>query len=312
MEKTPLVAVGVPVYRGAEFVGETLASILAQRDVRFRVEISVDGADEASAAACGPFLRDDRVRLRISPRRLGWVGNSALVLRAACATGARYVAIQPHDDLMCPNYLATLVRVAEREKGAVTFSDLQAFGDRDNILHQDAVRGSPFERQLALLTSHHNAVAYRGLTRTDALRALPTISGNRFSDFAADTVWMARLARAGELICVPEPLYRKRYHAANTHGAWMQWPLDRKLAAWSTHCGDMLLEALPVARTAAERSALRAAAVSRLLQRGERLGPYARVIRALPQSRKRRLRWRFEATVGLRHLRGRIGPAGGA
>ena len=73
----PLICVGVPVWNGADIVGETLESVLRQRDVQLAVFISVDGADTLSAEACRPFLSDPRVRLAIQPERLGWVRNSA-------------------------------------------------------------------------------------------------------------------------------------------------------------------------------------------------------------------------------------------
>ena len=96
---SPLVVVGIPVWQGANFVGETLRSVLAQEGVALRVVISVDGRDEASAAACVPFLSEARVKLVVQSSRLGWVRNSAVVLAAAVAEAADYACIQPHDDI---------------------------------------------------------------------------------------------------------------------------------------------------------------------------------------------------------------------
>jgi glycosyltransferase involved in cell wall biosynthesis len=45
--RRPTVCVGVPVWRGAEYVGETLDSLLRQRGVALTLVVSVDGADEA-------------------------------------------------------------------------------------------------------------------------------------------------------------------------------------------------------------------------------------------------------------------------
>ena len=54
----PLIGVGVPVWRGAAFVAETLESVLNQRGVRFKLFISIDGADADSERACLPFASD--------------------------------------------------------------------------------------------------------------------------------------------------------------------------------------------------------------------------------------------------------------
>src|SRR5207247_2207458 len=127
-----------------------------------------------------------------------------------------YACLQPHDDIMEETYLSSLLAVAEAApQAAVVYSDIRAFGDGDNLIHQPSVIGSPLARLATLLIDHFNAVAFRGLTRVSALRAVEPISGNPFDDFAADTVWMARLATVGDLICVPRSLYRKRYPAGN-------------------------------------------------------------------------------------------------
>jgi hypothetical protein len=84
-----------------------------------------------------------------------------------------------------------------------------------------------------------------------ALKAVEPMAGNPVNDFAVDTVWMTRLATQGDLVCVPRPLYRKRYHAGNTHGAWTHWPREQRIAAWTWHCLDMLREAAKVANDSA-------------------------------------------------------------
>src|SRR5262249_3936644 len=156
-------------------------------------------ADAESELACRPFLADPRVRLHVQPERLGWVRNSAAVLAEAVETGADYACIQPHDDVLAPGYLAMLVEVAEASPGAaVVYSDMEVLGSRRGLERQPSVTGSPLGRQLALLLDHFNGVAYRGLTRVSTLARVPPIAGNAHDDFAADTVWMSRLALAGE------------------------------------------------------------------------------------------------------------------
>ena len=103
----PLIAIGVPVWRAADFVAETLESALNQRGVRFKLIVSIDGADEESEQACRAFASDTRVRIIAQPRRLGWVRNTAAVLQV-CQEHAEFVCLLPHDDLIEPDYLATL------------------------------------------------------------------------------------------------------------------------------------------------------------------------------------------------------------
>jgi GT2 family glycosyltransferase len=311
MRRTPRICVGVPVWGGAGFVAETLESVLRQRGVGLTVVVSVDGADQASEAACRPFLADPRVRLLVQPRRLGWVGNCSAALGAAAMAGADYACLQPHDDVLDDDYLAALLAAAEANpEAAVVYSDIQAFGTHDVLIRQATVAGSPLERQVAMLRDHFDAVAFRGLTRVSALlRSLP-MAGNPCRDFAADTVWMARQALAGDLVRVPLALYRKRYHADNTHTRWSHWSRRRKLRAWTRHCLDMLAEALKAAGSTAERRRLREAARARLLLRATPIGPCRKEVGALRTLERARMRSRFAAAAALRADIG--GPAGSA
>jgi hypothetical protein len=235
--------------------------------------VAIDGDDDTSFAACEPFLGDERIGIVRHARRLGWVGNIGHLFAAGARSGAAYVVIQPHDDLMRPGYLAALVAQAERSPGAAAvYSEIGVLGD-SRVFRVPAVTGTPFERQRAMLTTQYSAAAIRGLTRVAALALVPPIAGNDAGDFAVDTVWCARLATVGELLLVPEVLYLKRYHAGNTHMKWATWARDRKIAAWKRHCLDMLAEAFAVAANAREAEQLMQFAMGRLV-RGVAGSPY--------------------------------------
>ena len=299
--RTLRICVAVPVWRGADYVAETLESVLRQRGPELTVIVSVDGGDETSAAACRPFLADPRVRLLVQPRRLGWVGNSSAALAAAAAEPVDYVCLQPHDDVLEDEYLATLLAAAEANPdAAVVYSDIQTFGTLDRVIQQPTIAGSPFERQIGLLRDHFAAVAFRGLTRVSALRSILPMTGNPCENFAADTVWMARQALVGDLVRVPHPLYRKRFHGNNTHTQWFAWPHERKMTAWIRHCLDMLAEALKASRTQSERRMLHRAARMRLIQRATATSPYLDDLAGMNPLARARLRARFDAAAALR------------
>lgn len=301
----PLIGVGIPTWRGTNFVAETLEAVLKQKGVRFKVFISIDGADSDTERACLAFASEPRVQIVLQPRRLGWVRNTAAVL-AGASEQAEFVCVQPHDDWIEADYLATLLDAAARHPdAAVVFSDLAAFGTRHETISQQSVIGTPYERQLLLLARHYNAVAYRGLIRTSALKTVPAISGNDWDDFACDTVWMARLARAGNLVRVPRVLYHKQYHENSTHAEWTTWHRWQKVAAWIRHCLDMLAEALAVATTIDQRRQLIDAARARLCLTHIELGPYARLIKALSPASRWGMRAAFEARAA---TRSDIGP----
>jgi GT2 family glycosyltransferase len=270
----PTVCVGVPVWRGAEYVAETLESLLAQRGVALTVVVSVDGADETSVAACRPFLADSRVAVVVQPQRLGWVGNSSAVLAEAASRGTDYACLQPYDDVLENDYLAELTAAAAGNPvAAVVYSDMQGFGADETLIRQPTVAGSPFERQLRLLREHFAAAPFRGLMRVSTLRSIIPIAGNRCDDYAADTVWMARQALHGDLVRVPLVLYRKRYHARNTHTQWWSWSHKRRMTAWIVHCLDMLAVALQATVVPSERRKLHEAALWRVMHRAAWTNP---------------------------------------
>lgn len=297
----PTVCVSVPVWRGAEYVAETLESLLGQRGVALTVVVSVDGADETSVAACRPFLADSRVAVVVQPRRLGWVGNSSAVLAEAASRGTDYVCLQPYDDVLENDYLAELTAAAAgNPAAAVVYSDMQGFGADDTLIRQTTVAGSPFERQLSLLREHFAAAPYRGLMRVSTLRSIIPIAGNRCDDFAADTVWMARQALHGDLVRVPLVLYRKRFHTTNTHTQWWAWPHQRRMTAWIAHCVDMLAVALQATIVPSERGLLHEAALWRVMQRAAWTSPKQNIAMSRPS----------RIGLGLRFAAGTIVHAG--
>jgi glycosyltransferase involved in cell wall biosynthesis len=261
----PRIGLAIPTWRGAVFLAETLDSALAQRGVDLAVFVGVDGDDAETRAVAEGYSGDSRVRVVGRRSRLGWVGNTSATLAGVVATGVDFAAILPHDDIVDPDYLRTLHAVlADQPQAACAYSDLVCFGDNDVTVRQTSVTGAPVERQMALLRRHRSAVAWRGLTRASVLKAALPMAGNGEGDFAADTVWMARLARFGELIRVPRALYRKRIHPGNTHVVWSEWGGRRKTDAWLEHCRDMFAESIAVAETDEDRRRLRGAAARRM------------------------------------------------
>jgi len=260
--KKAQITVGVPVYRGARFLEETLQSIQVQTTRDIRVVISVDGADPESEAVCQPFLSDERFSIVIQPDRLGWVGNINWLMHQV---DTPFWCYYQQDDLTDPRYFEVLLEAAGRApEAAVVYCDIVAFGTQSRKSSKPSITGIPAVRQLALLYGHHSAVAFRGLTRLEALRESGGLVTNEVENYSVDTTWLSGVAVWGDLIRVPGDLYFKRYHEDNVHTKWADWPEEKRTRAWIVHCADMLEVTFKVNANLQERRLLWLAAVNRL------------------------------------------------
>ena len=257
------VTVGMPVYRGEQFVVEAVESVLAQTHRDWKVIFSIDGQDPACEEICSRYLTDPRFQLFVQPERVGWLRNIGWLQQQA--DGEFWCYLQ-QDDLIDPTYFEALIDHARRwPSAAVVYCDIETFGDRTQNFALPSVVGSAFARQLSLLTDHFAGVAFRGLTRVAALRETGGgIVANDAEDFAAESVWSATMATWGDLHQVPVTLYRKRYHAENVHSEWVAWDRPRRTNAWVAHCHDVLQVAVSVEASQPERWLLWFATLIRL------------------------------------------------
>jgi glycosyltransferase involved in cell wall biosynthesis len=223
----------VPVYQAEAFLAETIDALLAQTHRDFVALLSVDASRDRSLDLARSYERDPRVRVYAQPRRLGWVGNGNWLLRRVRTP---FYCILPHDDTIAPEYLERLHRLLElHPRAAVAYTDLEGYGLHEKVYVQEPVLGERHERVLDFVRAHLAAVAYRGLVRA-AVAGAPPIPDAMPHDLFADTLWMAKLARRGELVRHPEILYRKRYHAESAHAGWLGWSDSERAELWRAHC----------------------------------------------------------------------------
>jgi glycosyltransferase involved in cell wall biosynthesis len=257
------VTVGVPIYRGKLYLEESLASVRDQTYPEMEVIMSLDGPDPECEEICRKFLTDSRFRLVIQPLRLGWLPHTNWLMSRVQTD---FWHLQEQDDVIEPTFLETLVRyAAEHPDVAAAYTDLRAFGTVDYHMEMSPVIGSPVIRQLKLIYEHFSGVAPLGLIRTEALRRSGGLHVNEVENFAADTAFMAGLARWGELHRLPVELYRKRVHAESTCAKWPEWPTERQFTAWQVHCLDMLRQAFLIDATPHDRRLLWLAVIERLV-----------------------------------------------
>ena len=256
------VTVCVPVFNAANFLAETLDSVSAQSLPDLRVLISVDRGSDDSESICRRYLQDRRFELIVQPERLGWVRNvNALIERVETP----FFCITPHDDLLEPPYLAEVYALAASDPAiACAYSDVEGFGGLRMRFEQPEIRGTLLERVIDFLLNHFAAFPFRGIVRRRDAHDRPYLPTGLPRDFAADTVWMLRLALRGELRRVRSPLYRKRYHSASVHSAWPDWPRGELIALWADQAAACARMALDHVADPLDRQVVLAAALLRV------------------------------------------------
>src|SRR5439155_177200 len=98
---SPRVSVIVPTYNRAHVLGESLASVLAERDVDLEVVVVDDGSTDGTAALLAG-LGDRRVRPVVRPH----AGIAAARNAGLAAARAPYIAFHDSDDVALPGRLA--------------------------------------------------------------------------------------------------------------------------------------------------------------------------------------------------------------
>lgn len=232
----PLVTIGIPAYNATSFLEATVLSACAQDYPNVRLIVSVDQSTDGTVDLARRLAAEHGFELIVQPRRLGWIGNSNAVLRHMTSD---FGMILPHDDLLSPSYVSRcMAALLANEASVVACSDLECvpFG----IIHsQLELRGKRVARVKKCVEDASLAVSYRGVLRLDRFhrREVP----NAIGGFAADTLWMVRMAIAGEVVRVPEVLYRKTFHPTSAHQAWMQMTERQEERRWLAHTAEVML-----------------------------------------------------------------------
>ena len=246
----PRITVGMPVYKGADLVAKALDCLQRQTFREFEVIISVDGADEETAAACHPFLSDSRFRVVVQPERLDWFGNFNWLLQQDLG---EFFCYRQHDDTTAPEFFELLLQGADSEPGAaIVYCDCQWTGGRNDLEIKPSIEGEPLTRMLQYV-ERIPAAPVRGLIRSAAIRQAGLVRHDEFRALCEIMVWLAKVVRWGNFRRIPLPLYYRLDHPNNYHKAWYDWPDERKRAAWTTMFTGLLDAAMPLCRTPEER-----------------------------------------------------------
>jgi len=202
-----LISAVIPIYNGAEYIAETIESVLAQTRPADEVFLVDDGSTDNLDEVIQPYLKD------IIFIRQQNLGVSAARNRAIRAAKGDWIALLDHDDAWLPHKLKQQLMVAEgREEVALIYSDMEVFGDEYKPSRFGDVytpRGHIFKDML--MTNPVSPSA--SLMRRAAILEAGGFDESMWS--ASDLDMVLKLSARWEVEYMPEILARYRMHSGN-------------------------------------------------------------------------------------------------
>ena len=225
MATNPAVSVCLPTYNSAPFIKRTIRHLQSQTYSDFRVLIS----DDASTDETVEFIKlaisgDGRFELITHQNNIGWVENTNFLLNKA-ALDSKYVFIHPHDDIIAPGYIQTLINAFQYHPGtALICTDIKCYytnGQSGVFSIPVPAPGSSQIRQF-IQRKNHWWVAYRGMMSSEVVLSCLPKEKNIFGsvEFFADWTWLLKISTHGKIIRVPEVLYTKYYQPKSLSVNW--------------------------------------------------------------------------------------------
>lgn len=295
------VSVVIPAKNAAAYVGETIASALAQADVTEVIVVDDGSTDDTLAIVRA--VRDPRLRL---------ICNDSAGVSAARNLGARYASSEwllflDADDRLRPGAVAALLAAAHGAPRAVlVYGDYNTI-DREGrqIGRRDLLKGrrKPSGDVLSRLAAG-NFIVNGGiaLARAAAFRAVGGFDTSL--RYCEDWHCWCRLAAIGEFEFAPELLLDYRLHTANTMNAAVRTPRDFFPAIARVFDDGLILARLPEGAAPGLRLAAELHLITYAAMQAVRFGRYRqafgylamvgrRSLKALPRAAARTTLARF-------------------
>jgi hypothetical protein len=197
----PTVSVIIPCYGQAEFLGDAVASVVAQTWTDWEIVIVDDGSPDDTAQTAGRLMEQHpqrRIRLLSQPNQ----GVSAARNNGIAASTGRYILPLDADDMISPNMLERTVALLDANHSlSIAYTDWQETGATSGVL-----QAGPWER-ISMCVG--NRIPYCSLYR----RGVWAVTGgyNTKQGLWEDyDFWLGCLERGVQGARIAEPLFLYR------------------------------------------------------------------------------------------------------
>ena len=221
----PKLTIGLPVYNGANYLADTLDSLLAQTFTDFELLISDNASTDETETICRDYAaRDSRIVYMRNQKNLGAAANYNQVFEKA---RGEYFKWSGHDDPVEADFLDKSVAVLNAHPSVkLCYAKIKVIDEqgkarpisRFHFGHFKAKpqlqSSRPHRRFYHAVVASHPPGAIFGVMRRSLLEPTPLIG----SYISSDLPLLGELALRGKFYEIPEYLLTRRVHAAQP---WM-------------------------------------------------------------------------------------------
>lgn len=206
------VSIGMPVYNGAQFIDEAIASIRAQTMTEFELIIADNASNDETVEICQRHAsQDDRLTVLTANSNRGAAWNFNRIVPHAKTPYFKWAA---HDDIIQPDYLARVLPHLDDDPTTVLAYPTAV--DIDESGHEiGPIASAPYARQGTSVSRVHEFLSFDtacvetfGVMRTEVLRDTALIGPYT----SADRTLLLELAIRGRFCEIDVPLMRRRQH----------------------------------------------------------------------------------------------------
>lgn len=212
----PRVSIAIPTYNCAEFIAQSVESLLGQTFGDFELVIADNASTDGTQDVCQRYVKaDPRVRYVRRTDNIGGPGNFRYVF-SLCS--ARYHKWSTADDYWHPKFLEEAVAVLDRQSDVVLCYPMTQLIDAQGNKIEDYADNlhltdpSPRERFRQLYRRIGLCNAHLGLLRRDAMQKTGLIAGH----LASDVDFLGEMALLGKFHLLPDVRFFRRYHPASS------------------------------------------------------------------------------------------------
>lgn len=221
MSGTPRLSIGLPVYNGEKYVGESIDALLGQGYTDFELIISDNASTDATGDICRQYaMEDPRVRYFRQRQNIGLAPNHNFVVHKARGELFKWAA---NDDLYARDLIERCVTALDENPQVVLAhswtAKIDGSGTVTAAFEYPMATSSPWapERFRSVLFDSGGDDDY-GVMRIDVLRR----TAMKESYHHADHTIVAEIALHGCFYQVPEWLYFRREHSGQSGRATMR------------------------------------------------------------------------------------------